>query len=68
MTARHIDSPPDASRGAYQSTWVLVSGNAAFFERPEIAFVAKPIANMRGVRAWTDDYSSLLPILEWQRR
>ena len=63
MTARVVDSPLNESRGAYRSTWVLVSNNTAFFDRPDIAAVALPADPIPGLRTWTDDYSSLLPIL-----
>jgi hypothetical protein len=63
MTARVVDSPPDESSGAYRSTWVLVSNNTAFFDRPEVAAMALPVDPIPGLHTWTDDYSSLLPIL-----
>jgi spermidine synthase len=63
MQARSVDSPSVESRGAYKSTWVLVSSDASFFNRPEIAPNALPIAPIPGLRLWTDDYSSLLPLL-----
>ena len=63
MTARVVDSPLNESSGAYRSTWVLVSNNTAFFDRPDIAAVALPVDPIPGLRTWTDDYSSLLPIL-----
>jgi spermidine synthase len=63
MTARVVESPANDSRGAYRSTWVLVSNNTAFFDRPDIAAVALPVDPITGLRTWTDDYSSLLPIL-----
>jgi hypothetical protein len=42
----------------------LVSANPTFFTLPEIAAVATPISPISGLRAWTDDYSSLLPIFQ----
>ncbi|HMH16030.1 MAG TPA: fused MFS/spermidine synthase [Edaphobacter sp.] len=63
MTARVVDSPANESRGAYRSTWVLVSNNTGFFDRPDIVGVALPVDPIPGLRTWTDDYSSLLPIL-----
>jgi hypothetical protein len=63
MTARVVESPADEPTGAYRSTWVLVSNNDAFFARPDIAAVALPVDPIPGLRTWTDDYSSLLPIL-----
>jgi spermidine synthase len=68
MTARVVDSPASESRGAYRSTWVLVSNNTAFFDRPDIAAVALPVDPIPGLRTWTDDYSSLLPILRLSHR
>ncbi len=67
MKARQVDSPSDESRGAYKATWVLVSGDTAFFNRPEVAPVALPIAPIQGLKPWTDDYSSLLPLLRLGR-
>jgi hypothetical protein len=63
MTARVVDSPLDESLGAYRATWVLVSNNTAFFDRPDVAAMALPVDPIPGLRTWTDDYSSLLPIL-----
>lgn len=72
MQAASVQSLPDEQKGAYSSSWVLVTDNAAFLEQPEIARVARPIArrpNAAGgkLRLWTDDYSSLLPILQWRK-
>jgi len=63
MLARIVDSPSTESRGAYRSAWVLVSTNADFFNRPDIVSIALPVPAIPGLRAWTDDYSSLLPVL-----
>ncbi len=66
MQARVVDTPPQADRGEYRATWVLVSSSTEFFARPQIAAFAREIPGRPDVRAWTDDYSSLLPILEWR--
>ncbi len=63
MQARSVDSPSVEPIGVYKSTWVLVSSDASFFNRDDISPQALPIAPIPGLRAWTDDYSSLLPIL-----
>ncbi len=68
MQARVVDTPTNASRGEYRATWVLVTNNAAFLAQPMVAAMAQPIPPRPGLRVWTDDYSSLLPILQWQRR
>ena len=64
MTARRITSPPDDQRGEFTSTWMLLTDNAGFFSMPDVAHASSPDENPRA-RLWTDDYSSLLPLLRW---
>jgi hypothetical protein len=64
MQAQLIESAPDAARGAFRSTWVLLSESPTFFTKPEIAVAIQPVPTIPGLRLWTDDYSSLLPILK----
>ena len=45
------------------SDWVLVSSRPGFFEQPEIKDADQKIDPIRGLRAWTDDYSNLYKIL-----
>ncbi len=63
MQARVVESFAVPAEGAYRATWVLVSGDAGFFARPGVEPVAMPIRRWPGMRVWTDDYSSLLPVL-----
>jgi hypothetical protein len=63
MKAELVESVPDAKRGAFHSTWVLLTASPTFFAQPEIAAATQPMPTQRGLRLWTDDYSSLLPIL-----
>jgi hypothetical protein len=42
---------------------VLVTANEKFLALPEIANASAKIEPKPGLRLWTDDYSSLLPIL-----
>jgi SAM-dependent methyltransferase len=65
MTAVRVSSAPNDDRGEYSAVWVLVSDNRAFFAQPEIAAAGHPAALRPGLRLWTDDYSSLLPLLRW---
>ncbi|HEX3986718.1 MAG TPA: fused MFS/spermidine synthase [Acidobacteriaceae bacterium] len=67
MQSRVVETPTRASRGEYRATWVLVTNNAAFLAQPVVAAMARPIPPRRDLRVWTDDYSSLLPILQWGR-
>ncbi len=64
MPARVIDSPDNVSTGAYRSTWVLLTDSPTFFANPNVEPAANPIAIPTHLRPWTDDYSSLLPILQ----
>lgn len=65
MEARRfsVDNPKDP--GEYASTWMLVTANPHFFELPEVAPRAHIPAAKPGLLPWTDDYSSLLPVLHW---
>ena len=49
--------------GAFSSDWVLVTANEKFLALQEIADASAKIDPKPGLRLWTDDYSSLLPIL-----
>lgn len=59
-----IISPDDDDRAAYSSDWVLVTADTEFLSRPEISKAQQSITILRGLRLWTDDYNSLLPILK----
>ena len=63
MKAVRVSSLANEERGEFSANWVLVSDNAAFFAQPEVASAALPPAYKPGLRLWTDDYSSLLPLL-----
>jgi hypothetical protein len=64
MQAKLFDTPSVDARGEFRSTWVLVADNPAFFTISEVAATATPITPIPGLRAWTDDYSSLFPIFQ----
>jgi hypothetical protein len=67
MQARLVEGSPDAARGAFRSTWILLTGSPTFFTQPEIAAAVQPVPAIPGLKPWTDDYSSLLPILQLGR-
>ncbi len=63
MKAMRVSSPVNAETGAFSSTWMLVTDNSAFFAIPAVASRGhQPVADSR-IHLWTDDYSSLLPLL-----
>lgn len=65
MKAVTITSPANDQRDEFTATWMLLSDNAAFFAQPEITRAARPPGQIAGLRTWTDDFSSLLPVLHW---
>ena len=67
MQARRVESLPIPAEDEYRATWVLVSGDAGFFAMSAVEAVTTPIREQAGVRLWTDDYSSLLPVMRWGR-
>jgi spermidine synthase len=58
-----VSNEDNDDTGAFSSDWVLVTANEKFLALPEIADVSAKIQLKPGLRLWTDDYSSLLPIL-----
>jgi spermidine synthase len=68
MQARVVDTPSNKSTGEYRATWVLVTDNSAFFAQPLVEAFARTILRKPGLHAWTDDNSSLVPILQWRLR
>jgi hypothetical protein len=65
MQARHVYSLSNETRGEYTATWMLVTDNVAFFRQPELVSHAFTPDTLPGLRPWTDDFSSLLPVLHW---
>ena len=66
LNAVIIHSDADDARGIFAADWVLMTANQDLLSRPEIANAAQPLRRIPGLRLWTDDYSSLLPLLKWR--
>ena len=64
MQARSVDSLEDESTGTYRSTWVLLTESPFFFDNPNVASAAGAVPVTAHLRTWTDDYSSMLPVLQ----
>jgi len=60
-----ITTPCNDSQGEFTATWMLLSDNSDFFAQPEVASVGHKPNEIPGLRPWTDDFSSLLPVLRW---
>lgn len=65
MQAKHVHSLASNATGEYTATWILVTDNKAFFLQPELVAHAFDAETLPGLRPWTDDFSSLLPVLTW---
>jgi spermidine synthase len=63
MQARIVESFEVPAEGAYRASWVLVSVDEGFFAMPGMQRATARITRKQGLRVWTDDYSSLLPVL-----
>jgi spermidine synthase len=60
-----VSSPEDDETGAFSADWVLVTSDEKFLALPNVSEAAAEIARRPDLRLWTDDYSSLLPILNF---
>jgi hypothetical protein len=63
QTVRVIDRE-DRSRLVLDSDWVLVTANAEVLANPAVVRARQPIRIPEGLRLWTDDYSSLFPLIK----
>ena len=62
--ARDLHVNPDKHSGRYESEWVVVARTAQLLDRPQFAHTSRPFLEIAGLRVWTDDYSTLYPILK----
>ena len=65
MNVRRVSSFANEQRGEFTATWMLLTDNSGFFSQTEIASRVRQPADNSKVHLWTDDYSSLLPLLRW---
>ncbi len=65
MQAMRVSSLSSDERGEYSATWILLTDNPDFFSQPELVSHARPASLKPGLKLWTDDYSSLVPLLRW---
>lgn len=66
METVYIPSGDGSNSLAYAAEWMLVSADPAFLRLPEIAAAAQLFEGRSGVRLWTDDYTSLFPIIKFE--
>ncbi len=65
MQARTIFSATDEDRGQFRAVWVLVTNNTGFLQDRGVVLRLNKTGEQSNVRLWTDDFSSLLPVLHW---
>jgi spermidine synthase len=65
MDVRRVASFANEERGEFTATWILLTNDSSFFAQPEVASRIRQPAEDLKVHLWTDDYSSLLPLLRW---
>ena len=65
MEVRRVSSFANVERGEFTATWMLLTNSPSFFSQPEVASRVRQPAEDLKVHLWTDDYSSLLPLLHW---
>jgi hypothetical protein len=66
LQSRLIASEEDVQSGESRADWVLVTANQAFLDQIDAQVPADRIPARPGLRPWTDDYSSLLPLVHWR--
>ncbi len=68
LRAMSVHSHGNEQNGLYYADWILVTANQTFLAQPEIINNAFPTSLKAGVRLWTDNYSSVFPLLKWHSR
>jgi len=59
-----VSNSDDHPNGIYAATWILVGSSAAFATRPQMEETGRVLPSAKGDVLWTDDYSSLFPLLK----
>ncbi len=65
MEARGVTNKEDDRVDESAATWVLLTADGALLRTPELAAMGHELPRRAAVKVWTDDYSSLLPLIRW---
>jgi hypothetical protein len=68
MKAESVHSRGDEQNGYYYADWILVTANETLLSQPEIVNNGFPTPLQADVRLWTDNYSSVFPLLKWHSK
>ena len=61
------ETEDDDDTGEFGSDWVLVTANQDFLSQKDLSEDESTIVPKRGLRLWTDDYNSVLPLVKWSQ-
>lgn len=67
MDAILIDNPNNEAKGYFSSTWVLVTNRKDFQQQTDVVVARSSFPEIKA-KPWTDDYSSILPLMNWGKR
>ncbi len=67
MQCVFITSGDDEDVGEFASDWILVTNNEDFLSQKDLSDEEGMIVPRPGLRLWTDDYNSVLPLLRWSK-
>ena len=65
MTAAYVHSNGNDALGEFPADWVLMSADSAWFKQSEMVAAAQPLIADGHTALWTDDFNSLLPLIQW---
>ena len=68
MKAVSVHSRGDEQNGFYYADWILVTANETLLSQPEIVNNGFATPLQANVRLWTDNYSSVFPLLKWHSK
>jgi hypothetical protein len=68
MKAESVHSRGDEQNGYYYADWILVTANETLLSQPEVVNNGFPTPLQADVRLWTDNYSSVFPLLKWHSK
>jgi spermidine synthase len=67
LEARLVTTSDDDDVAEFGADWVLVTANQDFLSQKSFAEASALIPAKPGLRLWTDDYNSVLPLLRWSK-
>src|SRR5262249_34684166 len=68
LEAHLVTTGDDDDVAEFGADWVLVTANEDFLAQKSFAEAVSLIPTKPGLRLWTDDYNSVLPLLRWSKR